>query len=129
MKHVMAVITLCSLIVPALVLVDSEAWSRCTPEQRITLGTQGYDKGEVDKACGDSGDDFWNSLSKTLSTALGNGAAKGLNRLDKALGGGGNNHASMCETNYGTCPLSGGPVGHPCSCRAWNGSTFAGISK
>jgi hypothetical protein len=139
MKHVMAVITLCSLVVPAFVLVDSDAWSGCTIDQRIKLGDQGYDKDAVEKACSASGDDFGNTLSKTLSRALEIGAPNGLNELDKALGGSGNNHytdassatngASMCETNYGTCPLTGGPVGHRCYCRGWNGYTFTGISK
>lgn len=143
MKHVMAVLTLCSLVVPAFVLVDSDAWSRCTPEQRIELGKQGYDKSEVDQTCNDSGDDFWNALSNTLGQALTRGveigAANGLNKLDQALGGNRNNYstdasstfsgASRCETTYGTCSLSGGPVGYPCYCRAWNGTTFTGISK
>jgi hypothetical protein len=127
MKHVMAVITLCSLVVPAFVLVDSDAWSGCTIEQRIELGNQGYDKGEVERACRDHGDVFLDILSK--------GVEIGLNKL----GGSGNSHytdassatngASMCETNHGTCPLSGGPVGHPCYCRGRNGYTFTGISK
>ena len=143
MKHVMAVLTVCSLVVPALVLVDSDAWGGCTIDQRIKLGDQGYDKVEVEKKCSDSGGDLLNALSNTLSIALSRGveigAANGLNKLDKALGGSGNNHstnassathgASMCETGYGMCPLPGGPVGYPCSCRAWNGSTFTGISK
>jgi len=143
MKHLMAVITLCSLVVPGVVLVDSDAWSGCTIDQRIKLGDQGYDKEEVEKKCSDSGADFLNTLSNTLSMALSRGAeigaANGLNKLDKALGGSGNDYypntpsatrgASMCETNYGTCPLQGGPVGNPCYCRARNGSTFMGISK
>lgn len=136
MKHVMAVITLCSLIIPALVLVDSNAWSGCSIEQRIELGKQGYDKDRVDKTCGDSGDDFWEILSRGLATGLTNGLTNG---LDRALGGTRNNYrndasspmngASRCETNYGTCPLSGGPTGYPCYCPAWNGSTLMGISK
>ena len=142
MKHVMAVLTL-SLVVPALVLVDSDAWSGCTIDQRIKLGDQGYDKAEVEKKCSDSGADFFNTLSNTLSMALSRGvemgAANGLNRLDKALGGSGNNPytngsaathgASMCETHFATCPLPGGPVGSPCYCRAQNGYTYNGIAK
>lgn len=136
MKHAMVVITLCSLIVLALVLVDSNAWSGCTIEQRIDLGKQGYDKGEVEKACGDSGDDFWNTMGKALGNTLSDAMTRG---VDKAFGGNGRNHytdassamngASRCETNVGTCPLSGGPAGYPCYCRAWNGSTFTGISR
>src|SRR5262245_35321878 len=140
MKHVMAVITFCSLVVPTVVLVDSDAWSGCTPQERIELSKQGYAKGEVEKMCSDSGTDFWNTLSNSLGKALTRGVemgtAKGLTELDKALGGSGNNYAnasnngaSMCETNYGTCPLSGGPVGHACYCRGRNGYTFNGISK
>jgi hypothetical protein len=135
MKHVMAVTILCSLVVPAFVLVDTDAWSGCTIEQRIELGKQGYGKDEVEKACSDSGDNFWDTLSKGLATGLANGLTNGLN---KALGEGANNYttnastpngASMCQTNYGTCPLSGGPIGYPCSCPGWNGYTFTGISK
>jgi hypothetical protein len=133
MKCVTAVITLCSLVVPALVLIDSNAWSGCTIEQRIELGNQGYDKGEVEKACSDSGDDFWNSMSKTLRDTVSAAASRG---LDKAFGGGATSQdalsatkgASMCETNYGRCPLRG-PVGYPCYCRDRNGNTFQGILK
>jgi hypothetical protein len=81
-------------------------------------------------------DDFWDTLSQGLATGLANGLTNGLN---KALGGGGNNYttnassttngASMCQTNYGTCPLSGGPIGYPCYCPGWNGYTFTAISK
>ena len=117
MKDVMAVIIWCSLLVfPAFVPVDSDAWSGCTVEQRIELSNQGYGKDEVEKAC-----------------SYANGLTNGLN---KALGGSGNNYASsatysasMCSTNYGTCPLSGGPVGYPCYCPGWNGYTITGISK
>jgi hypothetical protein len=133
MKHVMAVTILCSLVVPAVVLVDSDAWSGCTVEQRIELGKQGYGKDEVGKACSDSGDDFWDTLSRGFATGLANGLTNGLN---KALQGSGNDYAStatnganMCATNYGTCPLSGGPVGYPCYCPGWNGSTITGISR
>jgi hypothetical protein len=131
MKHLMGVITFCSLVVPALLLVDSDAWSGCTIEQRIELGKQGYDKVEVEKACRDRSDVFLD----ILSGAVGRGVEIGLNKLE----GNGNNHntdaslatsgASMCETNHGTCPLSGGPVGHACYCRGRNGYTFTGISK
>lgn len=42
-----------SLIVPPVVLVDSDALSGCMPEQRIE---QTCDKGQVDKTCNDSGE-------------------------------------------------------------------------
>ncbi|MDF0677537.1 MAG: hypothetical protein P0120_24840 [Nitrospira sp.] len=135
MKQVMAVITIWSLVVPALVLVDSNAWSGCTIEQRIDLGKQGYDKGEVEKACSDSGDDFWNTMGKALGNTLSDAMTRG---VDKAFGGSGKNPytdasamngASRCETNVGTCPLSGGPAGYPCYCRGWNGSTLTGVSR
>jgi hypothetical protein len=94
MKHVMAVITLCSLVVPGFVLVDSDAWSGCTIEQRIELGNQGYDKGEVEKACRDTGDVFLDILSK--------GVEIGLNKL----GGSGNNHyTDASSTTNGVCFL------------------------
>ncbi len=122
MKHVMAVIIGCNLVVSAFVVVDSDAWSGCTIEQRIELGNQGYGRDEVEKACSQSGNGFWkNGLTDAL---------------DKALGGSGNSYASsathgasMCSTNYGSCPLSGGPMGYPCYCPGWNGYTITGISK
>lgn len=133
MKHVMAVIIGCNLVVPAFVVVDSDAWSGCTIEQRIELGNQGYGKEEVEKACSRSGKGFWDTLSRGFASGLANGLTDGLNN---ALGGSGNNYASsathgasMCSTNYGTCPLSEGPVGYPCYCPGWNGHTITGISK
>ena len=136
MKHIAAVIIWSTLTVPALVLVDSDAWSGCTVEQRIELGKQGYDKAQVEKACSESDDSFWDNLSKGFAKELANGLTNGLN---KALGGSGNNEnnyassnangAQLCSTNYGTCPLSGGPVGYPCYCPGWNGYTITGISK
>jgi len=127
MKHVIAVIIGCSLVVPAFVLVESDAWSGCTTEQRIELGNQGYGKDEVEKACS------WDTLSRGFASGLANGRTDG---LSKALGGSGNNYASatthgasMCSTNYGTCPLTGGSVGDPCYCPGWNGYTITGISK
>jgi hypothetical protein len=136
MKQVMTVIILCSLVVPAFLLGGSDAWSGCTVDQRIELGNQGYGKDEVERACGDSGDDFWGTLSRGLATGLANGLT---NSLNKALGGSETNYntdapsatngATMCSTNYGTCPLSGGPVNYACYCRGWNGYTFTGISK
>ena len=122
MKHAMAVIIGCNLVVSAFVVVDSDAWSGCTTEQRIELGNQGYGKDEVEKACSQSGNGFWE-----------NGLTDG---LDKALEGSRNNYASsathgasMCSTNYGNCPLSRGPVGNPCYCPGWNGYTITGIAK
>jgi hypothetical protein len=136
MKHVMAITIVCSLlIVPILVLVHSDAWSGCTVQQRLELGNQGYDKAEVEKACSESGDDFWDILSKGLATGLANGLTSELNQ---ALGGRQKNDtgatsstsdASACITNAGTCPLSGGPIGYPCYCQAWNGATFTGLSR
>jgi hypothetical protein len=79
MKHVMAVIIGCSLVVPAFVHVDSDAWSGCTTEQRIELGNQGYGGDEVEKACS------WDTLSRGFSSGLTDG-------LSKALGGSGNTY-------------------------------------
>jgi hypothetical protein len=134
MKQLMAVIMVCALVVPVMVLVHSDAWSGCTIEQRIELGKQGYDKAEVKEACDDSGDDFWDILSKGLATGLANGLTSELNQ---ARGSRENSKpapapasgATICETNYGTCPLSGGPIGYPCYCPGWNGYTFTGSSK
>ena len=127
MNHVMAVITLCSLIILSFLFGVPDAWSVCTIDQRIELGKQGYDKGEVEKMCADSGDVWTQIISK--------GVEMGMNKL----GGNRNNQntnalsatqaASTCVTNNGTCPLTGGPVGNTCYCRAPNCFTFTGISK
>ena len=83
------------LIVPALMLVDSDAWSGCTVEQRIELGKQGYDKEQVEKACNESDDNFWDNLRKAFAKVLANGLTNGLN---KALGGNGNNETTHHRT-------------------------------
>lgn len=137
MKPVVAIIIWSSLAVTAVVLVGSDAWSGCTIEQRIELGKQGYDKGQVEKACSESVDNFWDSLGKDFARDFAKDLEKGLtNGLNKALGANGNNYASsaisgarICSTNYGTCPLSGVPVGYPCYCTGRNGYAITGISK
>jgi hypothetical protein len=110
------------------------ASANCTAQERIQLGNQGYDKDEVQRACSDGGDDFWDSFTRELGSGLANGLTKGLNQT---LGIRDNNQAStqsgdsasICVTNAGTCPLAGGPQGYPCYCRAWNGATFSGFSR
>jgi len=139
MKKFIGLSLVCCLVVSNFVFLHSAAWGGCTVQQRIELGNQGYDKDEVEKACTDDGEDFWETLSKGVVTDLANGLtnslAKGLNR---ALVGRESNStatasttagASACITNAGTCPLSGVPIGYPCYCRAWNGATFTGLSK
>jgi hypothetical protein len=39
------------------------------------------------------------------------------------------NMATMCGTNYGTCPLQGVPAGGSCYCRAYNGFTAYGTAR
>ena len=101
----------------------STASANCTAEERIQLGNQGYDKDEVQRACSDGGDDFWDSFTRELGSGLANGLTKGLNQTlgirdnnQASTQGGGS--ASTCVTNAGTCPLPGGPQGYPCYCQA-----------
>ena|SRR5688572_10901898 len=134
MKPIMVGTMVSILLMPAVILVSSDAWSGCSVEQRIELGKQGYDKGEVEKACGNSGDDFWDILSRGVATGLANGLT---NELNQALGGreksngasSATSGARACATTAGMCPLSGGPLGYPCYCQAWNGATFTGLSQ
>lgn len=134
MKTFTALCLACALAISNIVLWHSEAWGACTAQERIELANHGYDKDEVQQACTNGGEDFWGSLSKGLATGLASGLTKGFNQAlgirdpnaSSAPGAGG---ASACVTNAGTCPLSGGPVGYPCYCQAWNGATFTGLSK
>ena len=139
MKKFIGLSLVCCLVVPAFMLLHSVAWGGCTVQQRIELGKQGYDKDEVEKACADEGEDFWETLSKGVVTDLANGFTHSLTKgLNHALVGRESNPtatastsagANACVTNAGTCPLSGVPIGYPCYCRAWNGATFTGLSK
>ena len=127
MKHVTAVITICALFVSPLWIADADAWSGCTIEQRIELGKQGYDKGEVEKACRDGSDVFLDILNGAVGIGLKKWEESGnKHKTDTSVA---SNGASMCTTNRGTCPLPGGPVGHACYCRWPNGYTLPGISK
>ena len=130
----------CCLVVSNFVFLHSATWGGCTVQQRIELGNQRYDKDEVEKACTDDGEDFWETLSKGVVTDLANGLTNSLAKgLNQCVGGTGEQliqpprrataGASACITNVGTCPLSGVPIGYPCYCRAWNGATFTGLSK
>lgn len=125
----------CSLLVPPFVFVHSAAWGGCTAQERIELGKQGYDREQVDRACADVEENFWESLGKGLATELANGVTR---ELSRALGVRESTYrdstsatagARVCVTDGGTCPLSGGPTGYPCYCRTWNGLTFTGLSK
>ena len=114
--------------------LHSVTWAACTVQERIQLGNQGYDKDEVQKACSDDGDDFWDSFTRELGSGLASGLTKGLNealgiRDSNQTSVAGSGGASACVTNAGTCPLPGGPQGYPCYCQAWNGATFSGISR
>ena len=147
MKKDIGLSFVCCLVVLNGVVLHSTAWGGCTAQERTELGKQGYDKGEVEKACADDdkkdGENFWESLSKGVLTNLANGLTDGLSKgLDKglshALGVRERNStaaaptpdgARVCVTDAGTCPLSGVPVGFPCYCQATNGATFMGYSK
>jgi hypothetical protein len=135
MRTIVALAIACTWVVPHVIWWQPAAWAGCTAQQRIELGNQGYDKAEVEKACNSDGADFWEILSKGIATGLANGLT---NELNQALGLQENNNAETtpaisgaraCITNAGVCPLSGGPVGYPCYCQAWNGATFTGLSK
>jgi hypothetical protein len=128
------------LAVLSIVVLHSAAWGGCTVQERIELGKQGYDKDEVEKTCADSGENFWEALTKDVVNNLAKGATDSLTKsLDKALLGREresttaaptpNGGASVCVTDAGICPLSGVPSGAPCYCQAWNGATFMGLSR
>ena len=133
----------CCLVVLNGAVFHSTAWGGCTAQERIELGKQGYDKSEVEKACADGGENFWEALTKDVVTNLANGLTDGLSKgLDKGLSSAlgvrernstasapSSNSASACVTNAGTCPLSGVPIGALCYCQVWNGPTFYGVSK
>ena len=139
--HYMGLGFACFLVALNGVSLHSAAWAGCTVEQRIELGKNGYDKGEVEKGCADDGknvgESFWKTLSKSVVTDLANGFTDGLTKgLNNALVGRDRSStaptstsASVCVTDAGTCPLSGVPSGAPCYCHAWNGTTFYGVAK
>lgn len=130
---------MCCFVVLNGVLVQSVAWGGCTVQERIELGKQGYAKEDVEKTCADTGENFLETLSKSMMTDLANGLTNSLTKgLNNALGGRERNStasapssdaAHLCVTNVGACPLSGIPTGAPCYCQAWNGATFMGVSK
>lgn len=134
MKQLVTGIVVCTLVVPVMVGIHSEGWSACSVDQRIQLGNQGYDKAEVEKACEQNGNDFWDILSRELATGLATGLTNELNQTLGLRENGGPAQApapgaTVCETNYGTCPLAGGPIGYPCYCPGWNGYMFKGSSR
>jgi hypothetical protein len=147
MKKNIGLSFVCCLVVLNGVILHSTAWGGCTAQERIELGKQGYDKGEVEKACADDGKNdggnFWESITKDLVTGLASGLTDGLSKgLDKGLSQAlgvpernstaaapSSNSANACITNAGTCLLSGVPSGAPCYCQTWNGNTFYGIAK
>jgi hypothetical protein len=89
----------CCLVVPNFVLLHSTAWGGCTVQQRIELGKQGYDKEEVEKACTDDGEDFWETLSKGVVTDLANGLTNSLTKgLNHALVGRESNSTATAST-------------------------------
>lgn len=137
----------CCLTVATVLIVHSAAWAECSVQDRIELGKQGYDKEEVKRMCADDGksdqtndgDNFWEDLTKGVVKGLANGLTdsltKGLNNaiVGTERGSGASSPAPdgarVCVTNVGTCQLAGVPVGSPCYCQAWDGSTFIGFSK
>lgn len=134
----------CWLALANVVIFHSVAWGGCTVQERIELGKQGNDKGEVERICAEAGkndsENFWETLSKSVITNFANSATESLNKsLNKALVGREKetktsaapipDGASVCVTDVGVCSLSGGPSGAPCYCQAPNGATFIGLSR
>jgi hypothetical protein len=147
-KATLATIVL-SLVGSSVVLFYSEGSSSCTIDQRINLGKQGYTPDRVDQMCTnsepspaeDSKDKgpwdelinaFMGELGKGLGQELFNGNDKGNNNAappTPASPYSYSNTATMCATNYGTCPLRGIPAGASCYCRAYNGFTAHGVAR
>ena len=112
----------------------------CTIDQRINLGKQGYTSERVDQMCnnsessaGDGGpwDKLLNEFMGELGKGLGQEIFKGNDQGNNAvpIRPGPFNHATMCATNYGTCPLQGIPAGTSCYCKAYNGFTAYGVAR
>lgn len=122
---------MCSFLIPAVVMVHSSAWGGCSVQDRIELGKQGYDKTEVEKACTEAGENFWETLGKGLGAGIADSLTRKSGKQEHTSTGAApaTPGAQACVTNAGTCPLPGGPVGYPCYCRAWNGVMFTGLSK
>jgi hypothetical protein len=112
----------------------------CTVDQRINLGKQGYTPESIDQMCshsesspGDGGawdkliNGFMGELGKGLSQELFKGNDESNNTAP--IRPGPFNHAALCATNYGTCPLQRVPVGASCYCKAYNGFTAYGVAR
>ncbi len=138
---------MCGLVVLTGVMLHSAAWGGCTVQERLELGKQGHDKGEVERICAEAAkndsENFWEALTKDVVTNFSKGLTDGLSKgLDKgvssALGARERNataaapaprEARECVTYAGNCPLSGVPTGARCYCQAWDGTTFYGVSR
>jgi hypothetical protein len=137
-----------SLVGSFVVLSYSEGSSACTIDQRINLGKQGYTSERVDEMCTHSESSpaeeskgagpldgllnaFMGELGKGLGQELFKGNDKGNNTAPPAPASPRSypNRATMCATNYGTCPLQGIPAGASCYCRAYNGFTSYGVAR
>ena len=135
MRKATTVAIVFSLIVPTVVLLYSEASSSCTVDQRIDLGKQGYTIEQVEKVCSsDAGvDKFFNQFLDGLGKGLADELSKAL--VGEGKSGDGKSPspsasaATMCTTDYGSCPLTGVAVGYSCHCRAWNGYAYPGIAR
>jgi hypothetical protein len=146
-KVTLAAIVL-SLVGSSIALSYSEGSSGCTIDQRINLGKQGYTSERVDQMCTHSESSppaeeskggpldglinaFMGELGKGLGQELFKGNDKGNNTAPPApVSPRSYPHtATMCATNYGTCPLRGIPAGASCYCRAYNGFTAYGVAR
>jgi hypothetical protein len=146
-KVTLAAIVL-SLVGSSIALSYSEGSSGCTIYQRINLGKQGYTSERIDQMCAHSEsspsaegskdgepwdkllNEFMGELGKGLGQELFKGNDKGNNAVPPTPASPYySNTATMCATNYGTCPLRGIPAGASCYCRAYNGFTAYGVTR
>jgi hypothetical protein len=149
MRNVTFAAIVLSLVGSSIALSYSEGSSGCTIDQRINLGKQGYTSERVDQMCthsesspsaegskdGGPWDKLLNEFMGELGKGLGQGLFKGNDKGNNAVPPTSaspyshSNTATMCATNYGTCPLRGIPAGASCYCRAYNGFTAYGVAR
>ena len=117
MKKLMVAVTVLSLVVPSVVLFHSEASSACTFAQQVDLELRGLNHVQIAKICNGGGPpgpgDDRTTGEKILDGLLGSPASR----------------ATVCQTQYGTCPLNEGITGNRCSCMAPNGNRDYGTAR
>lgn len=128
MRTIMVCTMVTCLIAPLSEVLRADASSTCTVERQTYLDQQGYTKDQVERVCRDDG---------AVEAFLGISGEEPAYGMTQALGDNRNrddrtspiaSRATRCQTNYGTCSLSGGALGSRCYCEFW-GYTFTGISR